>query len=110
MSDVFPDVVTSLPKADIPLDGVTGYVSQSADHQIVFMEFSEDVEVPTHSHGGQWGIVLEGEIDLTISGDERTYRQGDRYFIPAGAEHSARIHPGYADITFFDDPDRYKPK
>ena len=74
------------------------------------MEFSEDVEVPEHSHESQWGIVLEGRIDLVIDGVKKTYARGDRYFIPKGIKHSAKIYAGYADITFFDQKERYKVK
>jgi quercetin dioxygenase-like cupin family protein len=76
----------------------------------IFMEFSEDVEVPEHSHESQWGVILEGRVDLTIDGIERTYSKGDRVFIPRGAKHSAKIHAGYADISFFNEKDRYKAK
>jgi quercetin dioxygenase-like cupin family protein len=74
------------------------------------MEFSEDVSVPEHAHAAQVGIVLEGRIDLTLEGVERTYGKGDRYYIPAGSKHGARIHAGYADITYFDEPGRYRPR
>lgn len=107
---VFPDSVTRLPEADVPFDGVRAYISQGDDHQILFMEFDRQVEVPTHSHRSQWAVVLEGRIDLVIGGTPRTYRRGDRYFLPAGVEHSARVHAGYADVTFFEDRDRYRPK
>ena len=110
MSEIFPESITSLPEADIPLKGVKAYLSQSRDHQIVFMEFSEDVEMPPHSHGAQWGVVLEGEIELVIDGVPHTFKKGDSYFIPNGVEHSARIRKGYADVTFFDEPDRFKAK
>ena len=110
MSKVFPEFITSLPEADIPLKGVKAYLSQSRDHQIVFMEFSEDVEISTHSHGAQWGVVLEGEIELVIGGVPHTFGKGDSYFILNGVEHSARIRKGYADVTFFDEPDRFKAK
>ncbi|HUW18355.1 MAG TPA: cupin domain-containing protein [Sedimentisphaerales bacterium] len=110
MSEVFPGPITDLPEADIPLDGLKAYLSQAENHQILFMEFSEDIEVPEHSHESQWGIVLEGKVDLTIDGVERTYSKGDRVFIPKGAKHSAKIYAGYADISFFNQKDRYKTK
>ena len=112
MSDtsIFPDPITGLPVADIPLPGVRGYLSQSDGHQVVFMEFSQDAEVPEHSHEAQWAVVLEGRIDLVIGGKENTFGRGDRYFIPAGVLHSAKIHAGYADMTFFDSPNRYSPR
>ena len=110
MSDVFPDPIKNLPKADIPLEGIRAYLSQSDTHQIIFMEFTKDVQLPEHSHAAQIGIVLEGKIDLTIGGKKETYTKGDRYYIPEGALHSGKIYAGYADITFFDEPDRYSRK
>jgi quercetin dioxygenase-like cupin family protein len=74
------------------------------------MEFSEDVEVPKHSHEAQWGVVLAGKIDLAIDGAERTYSKGDSVFIPKGARHSAKVYAGYADVSFFNQKDRYKSK
>lgn len=92
------------------MDGLKAYLSQAKNHQILFMQFSEDVKVPEHSHDSQWGVVLEGEIDLTIDGVKRTYSKGDCVFIPKGAKHSAKVYAGYADISFFNEKDRYKPK
>jgi quercetin dioxygenase-like cupin family protein len=110
MSQIFPEPIRELPQADVPLKGVKAYLSQSGGHQILFMEFAADVEVPEHSHESQWGIVLEGRLDLTVDGVKRTYSKGDRYFLPKGAVHSAHIYSGYADITFFNQKDRYRPK
>ncbi len=107
MTTIFPEPVIQLPQADIPVPGVTAYLSQSDTHQIIFMEFSQDVEIGEHSHESQWGIVLEGQIDLTINGVKNTYHKGDRYFIPKGTPHAAKIHAGYADITYFNQVDRY---
>ena len=110
MTEVFPGAITRLPEADIPLDGIRAYLSQSDSHQIIFMQFDQDVDLPEHAHAAQFGIVLEGKIDLTIGGRAGTYEKGDRYYIPAGVRHSGKIHAGYADITFFDEPHRYKSK
>ena len=110
MSTIFPDIVTNLPKADITLEGVTAYLSQGENHQIIFMEFAEDVDLPEHTHESQLGIVLEGKIEFLIDGQKVTYVKGDRYFISAGVKHSGKIFAGYADITFFNQKDRYSVK
>ncbi len=110
MSEIFPEPIKNLPEADIPLDGIKAYLSQAENHQILFMEFTEDVEVPQHSHEAQWSVVLAGKVDLTIDGVERTYSKGDSVFIPKGAKHSAKIHAGYADISFFNEKGRWKGK
>jgi quercetin dioxygenase-like cupin family protein len=110
MSEIFPEPIRRLPQADVPLEGAKAYLSQSENHQILFMEFRKNVEVPEHSHESQWGIVLEGRIDLVIDGVKYRYSRGDRYFIPQGIKHSAMIYAGYADITFFNQKDRYSTK
>jgi quercetin dioxygenase-like cupin family protein len=110
MKDIFPAPVMRLPEANIPLDGVKAYLSQGGGHQIIFMEFSKDVILPGHAHAGQWGVVLEGKIELTIGGILGTYEKGDRYYIPEGVLHFGKIYAGYADMTFFDQEDRYKAK
>lgn len=101
MNDIFPEAIRKLPEADIPISGLTAYLSQDKNHQLVFMHFSQDAEVPAHSHLAQWGIVLEGKIDLTVEGEEFTYTKGDRFYILAGECHSAKIHAGYASMEFF---------
>ena len=80
MSETFPKPIRDLPEADIPLEGVKAYLSQSDTHQIIFMEFEKDVDLPEHSHAAQIGIVLEGRIDLTIAGKTKTFTKGDQYF------------------------------
>jgi len=57
MSTIFPAPVQQLPQADIPIQGVTAYLSQAETHQIIFMEFSQDVELGEHAHESQWGVV-----------------------------------------------------
>ena len=110
MDQIFPEPIRNLPEADIPLDGITAYLSQSDSHQILFMQFEKDVDFPEHSHAAQMGIVLEGKIDLIIDGKKKSFSKGDRYYIPEGVKHSGKIYAGYADITFFNEPDRYSKK
>ncbi|MFC1652886.1 cupin domain-containing protein [Planctomycetota bacterium] len=110
MSQTFPEPIRRLPQADIPLEGCTAYLSQGENHQILFMEFDRDVDVPPHSHKAQWGVVVRGKIDLTVEGITRTLTPGDSLFIPAGAVHSAHIYAGYADVTYWDEKERYPAK
>ena len=110
MSETFPEPIRRLPRADVPLEGLTAYLSQSETHQIVFMEFAEDVELPEHAHEAQWGLVLEGRIEMNVEGNRQVYGKGDRYFIPKGVKHSSRVFAGYADVTFFDEPSRFRAK
>ena len=110
MKEVFPETICRLPEADIPIQGLTAYLSQGKDHQILFFHFAEDVEVPSHSHDAQWIIVIEGEIALTVEGKEHILTKGDRFHILKGETHSAKVKAGYASMEFFADKDRYNIK
>ena len=110
MKSIFPEPIRNFPQADIPLDGLTAYLSQSATHQTLYMQFERDTELPEHAHADQIAFILEGKIDLTVDGVKKTCVKGDRYHIPAGVKHAAKIYAGYADITIFMQPDRYKQK
>ena len=107
MDQVFPEPIRNLPEADIPFEGLTAYLSQSDTHQILFMQFEKDAELSEHAHAAQVGIVLEGSIELVIGGHKHSFTKGDRYYIPEGVKHSGRVSAGYADITFFGEPNRY---
>ena len=106
----FPKFVTNLPEADIPFPGVHGRISQAPDHQIIFMDIEPIGEVAPHRHGEQWGIVVEGEMQLTIEGVTRAYRAGDSYHIPANVEHAATFLTRVRVIDVFADAHRYQPK
>lgn len=104
-----PDWMMAMPALDLPFsdDVVESRVIRSDDRLAVFFIFHQDFELPPHSHKGQWGTVLEGELSLTISGDTRTYRPGDSYSIPEGAEHGASVKAGTKVMDVFEEPDRY---
>lgn len=110
MAEIFPEPIRNLPETEIPLSGLKAYLSQSDGHQVLFMQFDEDAEIPEHSHESQWGVVLEGRIDLIVEVVKQTYTKGDLVFIPKGTKHSAKKYAGYADISFFNQKDRYQKK
>ncbi len=106
----FPEIIRSLPVADAPFRGITLWLLRGPTASAIFVEAQEDSEVPEHSHGAQWGIVVAGELVLTIGGKKRMYRPGEEYFIPAGVPHGAKLRAGVRVIDFFDDPNRYRPR
>jgi mannose-6-phosphate isomerase-like protein (cupin superfamily) len=49
---------------------------------------------PNHTHDTETAhVILSGEMTLTMNGESRTYRAGDRCDVPAGTLHSARMGP-----------------
>jgi quercetin dioxygenase-like cupin family protein len=108
--DEYPEIIRRLPEADIPFKGVRGWILQGVKHQVVFMDIEPIGEVAEHTHGEQWGVAIDGEMDLTIGGETRLIKKGDSYHIPAGVPHSAIFRTRFKALDFFADRDRYKPK
>jgi quercetin dioxygenase-like cupin family protein len=105
-----PEIITRLPEIDLAFPSTTIRTSllQSDHGQLVFFQILKDVEIPAHSHKGQWGTVLEGQVELTVGGETRLRHPGSSYYIPAGVLHSAKLSAGTKLIEFFEEPDRYK--
>ena len=89
-SQPWPECITSLPLADMPIEGATGHLMQGENQQVVFWAFDRDTKVPEHSHEAQWGVALDGEMELTIDGKKHLVTKGDTYFVPRGVSHSRR--------------------
>ena len=106
----YPDMIRNLPEIDIPVDGIRGWLLSGSDKQVVFFDIQPVGKIPPHSHCAQWGIMLEGEMSLTIGEDTKTYRKGNWYFIPDGVVHSADFMSRVNVIDVFDAPDRYSKK
>ncbi|MCB0113365.1 MAG: cupin domain-containing protein [Caldilineaceae bacterium] len=58
---------------------------------ISMLDLAPHGDVPFHSHPHeQAGVVLEGELELTIDGEVRLLGPGQVFVIPGGVEHRAR--------------------
>ncbi len=111
MGPEYPKVITDLPEADLPFEGVRGWIAQGEDHQLVFFSADPSTDVPPHSHVyAQWGVVLEGRMELTVGGEARVYKKGEDYVIPPGVEHSARFLTPVRVLDYFGEKARYRSK
>jgi quercetin dioxygenase-like cupin family protein len=58
------------------------------------VNFAPNVQSPEHKHPHeQFGVVLSGELTLTIAGEPLVLRAGDMYLIPGNVLHSAVAGP-----------------
>ena len=105
-----PDFVKNNPPVAFPFAGVLGWLLQNDRQQTVFVEFTDTIEVPAHSHADQWEIVVAGRVELHRAGGTEIFGPGDNFFVPAGQEHGATVHAGYQAVIVFDAPDRYLPR
>lgn len=107
----FPEVITDLPEADVQFKGVRAWILQGKRHQLVFFEMEPSAQVPEHSHSySQWGMVIEGKMELTINGKARICEKGDEYVIPAQARHCVRFLRKTRVMDFFSEKTRYRAK
>ncbi len=107
----YPTVITALSEANIQIKGIKAWILQGEKHQLGFFEMQTTAVVPEHSHSyPQWGMVIEGEMKLTINGETRLCRKGDEYLIPAHAKHSATFETQTRVMDLFSEKTRYKTK
>ena len=104
MNSIFPELVNRLPEAGLNIPGLEIHISQANDHEIWFLETTQEIAYPAHSHCAQWSTVLKGEIRVDIAGKSKTYGRGDCYYLPQGIEHSVTMSPDYAEILYLDHP------
>jgi mannose-6-phosphate isomerase-like protein (cupin superfamily) len=98
----FPDSIRRLPRTE--LSGIDVYVHDAGSSQVLFMELPSGrtaVEVPTHTHDVEWGVVVEGRIDMVIDGRAEPHPAGSQHLIPARVPHSFRFHPGTSSVHYF---------
>lgn len=106
----YPEMIRGLPEIDISLEGVRGWLIQGEDRQVVLFDLDPIGVVPPHSHCAQWGMVIDGKMELTIDGKAKIYNKGDWYYVPPGIVHSAKFLTRVFVIDIFDDTQRYKMK
>jgi quercetin dioxygenase-like cupin family protein len=103
-----PREILSLPKVEVPVDGVTGYTMQNEEKQVVFFIFEEGVSFPDHAHCEQRGMVISGEMTLEVDGQTNLYQAGDHYLVPEGTNHRAHFSQRTVLVDMSDAPDRYR--
>ncbi|MEN8007108.1 MAG: cupin domain-containing protein [Candidatus Krumholzibacteriota bacterium] len=104
----FPAFIKANPEVAFPFGGVRGWMITSDRQQTVFVEFTETVEVPQHTHADQWEMVISGRAELHRNGGTEIFGPGDNFFVPAGQPHAATVHEGYRAVIVFAAADRYR--
>jgi quercetin dioxygenase-like cupin family protein len=75
------------------------------------VDLAANAIIPPHSHPHeQIGMVVHGEMELTIDGETRKVKVGDVYVVPGGIEHGVRMGPEPCQVveTFAPVREEYK--
>ena len=110
MKDIFPEPITNLPEADMPLKGVRAYLSQADRHQVIFMQFDCDDEMAEHAHSRTGWIRPGRENRSRHRRDPAHVPEGRPVLYPRRGQTFRKIYAGYAQVAFFGAPDRYTAK
>ncbi len=107
----YPNAITNLPEADIPFKDIKAWTLQGENHQLVFYQMEANARIPEHIHEyGEWAMVIEGEIELTVEGKTRNMKQGDEWLTPARAKHKWASLTISRLIALFSERTRYQTK
>lgn len=69
--------------------GIRSKIEAGENLTMAVMQIAAHKEGPPHDHAfDQCGVVVEGEIEMSIGADTRLVKPMEAYLIPAGVSHS----------------------
>jgi quercetin dioxygenase-like cupin family protein len=89
-----------------PMDGLLARTVHGRNLTLAVVDLAPDLRMPEHRHHQeQLGVVLRGELTLTIDGDTLRRLPGDLWVIPGDLPHSVVVGPdGCTVIEAFSPP------
>ena len=99
----FPKLITSLPSFAGPFDA---FQLDAANCKVLFASYPAGTVIEPHTHPSEnCGVITEGELILTVDGQDTLYGVGDWYHLLPGQEHAARFDMATSEIEFWFDRD-----
>jgi quercetin dioxygenase-like cupin family protein len=90
MSEYFPDVESRKYKQLV--EGIKARTFWKDRIMLALVDLEPNAVLPYHHHPHeQAGVVLEGEMTLTVGEETKLVRPGDLYLIPGDVPHSAKV-------------------
>lgn len=97
----FPSLIRSLPRFAGPFDA---YQLGAFNSKVLFASYPAGTEIDAHTHPSEnCGVITEGELILTIDGEETRYGPGDWYHLMPNQKHAARFDVATSEIEFWFD-------
>jgi quercetin dioxygenase-like cupin family protein len=98
-ADFLPPRIRALPEFDGPFDA---FRLAADDADVLFATYPAGTVIEPHRHDtDNVGVIIRGELILSLGGAESRYGPGDWYHVPPGAEHAARFDQDTAEIELW---------
>jgi quercetin dioxygenase-like cupin family protein len=98
-SEFLPARIRALPEFEGPFDAFR-LTAEGAD--VLFATYPAGTVIEPHQHDTEnVGVIIRGELILSVAGEESRYRPGDWYHLPPGTEHAARFDHDTAEVEFW---------
>ena len=79
--------------------GIRSKLESGTNLTMALMEIAPNKEGSAHDHPfDQCGVVLEGEIEMSVGEEKKLLRPMETYFIPAGIKHNWKTVASSAKI------------
>ena len=98
-ADFLPPRIRDLPEFDGPFDAYR-LVADGAD--VLFATYPAGTVIAPHRHDtDNVGVIIRGELVLTVDGAESRHGPGDWYHVGPGVIHAASFDQDTAEIEFW---------
>lgn len=95
----FPKLLRNLPKFAGPFEA---FKLEARNCDVLFASYPAGTSIQPHHHDTEnVGVITQGELILTLDGNETRFRPGDWYHVPARAVHAARFEKETSEIEFW---------
>lgn len=103
MMNHFPEKIKSLPVQKGKVDTSSKYMLEAKECKVLFAAYEPGTSIPPHKHDDAdvHGVVIKGQIILTINEVTKKYDIGDWYHIPAGAVHATVFEQETEEIEYW---------
>jgi quercetin dioxygenase-like cupin family protein len=97
----FPALISGLPEFAGPFDA---YQLDADNCKVLFASYPAGTAIEAHTHPTEnCGVITQGELLLTVDGQETRYGVGDWYYLPPEKPHAARFEVATSEIEFWFD-------
>ncbi|HTE42642.1 MAG TPA: cupin domain-containing protein [Steroidobacteraceae bacterium] len=95
----FPELLRNLPAFEGTFDA---FKLAAHNCDVLFASYPQGTAILEHNHETEnVGVITQGELILTVEGEETRYGVGQWYHVPSKVMHAARFEVVTSEIEFW---------